>query len=166
MFSKAIAATLLVLGLPSSTTDWGLEALSRDTRTFLNQANELLDRSSGGDTQAMRELAQLLDEHLTLPQSWRHQAAIRGDKKAMLQLIFRSLDTWEPSYYTAFAWINAAYRLGVLNSPGVGRHGYGGDHWCDEKWFAERMEPHRLRRAAAFGDKLYEQVLKHRGGQP
>ena len=154
-----------LLAQPAATTDWGLGDLSRDTRQILGQAQELLDRSSGGDTQAMIELSRLFNESWALRGAWLQQGAIRGDEKAILGLISQSLDSYEPTYYTAFAWITAAHKLGVLKSPKVGRHG---DLWCDEKWFAERMEPLRLWQAAAFGDRLHKRVLKNTegGGQP
>ena len=154
-----------MLAQPPATTDWGLSDMSWETRQFLNEAQELLDRSSGGDTQAMIELAELFRWDWARSENWLYQAAIRGDEKAMVRLISESLDTHEPAYYTAFAWIIAAHKLGVLNSPGVGRHG---DIWCDEKWFAERMEPNRLWQAAAYGDRLHKRVLKNTegGGQP
>ena len=155
-----------LLAQPEATTDWGLGDLSRDTRQILHEAHELLDRSSGGDTQAMIELSHLFNESWALRGSWLYQGAILGDEKAILGLISQSLDSYEPTYYTAFAWITAAHKLGVLNTPVVNLHGYRGDHRCDEKWFAERMEPHRLRRAAAFGDRLHKRVLKNTGGQP
>ena len=78
----------------------------------------------------------------------------------MTALIFHSLDTQGPHYYTAWAWIQAGYKLGVLAHPHVGTYGHGGEGNHDEQWFRERMKPEDLHRAYRHSDRLYRWVTE------
>ena len=160
----AVIVASLILASPSPLLapdhDHGLEDFSRDTAEFLATAQALLDQAQQGDLEAMAGLANLFREDQANPSNWYYQAAIRGHEKAMVALIFHSLDTWGPHYYTAWAWIQAGYKLGVLDHPHVGTYGYGGEGTHDEQWFRDRMKPEDLHRAYRYSDRLYRRVTE------
>lgn len=161
----AVIVASLILASPAPLLapdhDHGLGDLSRDTVEFLATAQALLDQAQQGDLEAMEELANLFRSDRTKTSNWYYQAAIRGHEKSMVSLIFHSLDnTWEPHYKTAWAWIQAGYKLGVLDHPHVGTSGYGGEGTHDEQWFRERMKPEDLHRAYRYSDRLYRWVAE------
>jgi TPR repeat protein len=160
----AVIVASLILASPAPLLapdhDHGLGDLSRDTAEFLATAQALLDQAQQGDLEAMAELANLFREDRSKTSNWYYMAAIRGHEKSMVALIFDSLDNWGPRYYTAWAWIQAAYKLGVLDHPQVGTYGSGGEGIQDEQWFRERMKPEDLHRAYWYSDKLYRRVTE------
>ena len=164
----AIVAVVLLVSSPAKLLapahDHGLGKTSGDLTELLAMAQQLLGRASQGDIEAMYELGKLFRSNWARTGSWFHQAAVRGHEEAMTALIFHSLDYTEPSYYTAWAWIQAGYKLGVLAHPHVGTYGYRGEGTHDEQWFRERMKPEVLQRAYRHSDRLYRWVMENAGG--
>ena len=164
----AVTTVLLLITTPdlvlAPNQDHGLRKLSRDTEEFLVTAQSLLDQAGQGDLEAMRQLAELFSEDRTRTGNWLYQAAIRGHQDAIGELVFDALDTDDPRYYTAWAWIQAGYRLGVLSHPNVGTNRYGGKGIHDERWFSERMKPEDLQRSNRYSDRLYRWVIESTEG--
>lgn len=167
---KTLAAIAIVLIVSSPAKllapahDHGLGKTSGDLVELLATAQELLGKASQGDIEAMYELGKLFRSNRARTGSWFHQAAVRGHEEAMSALIFHSLDYTEQRYHTAWAWINASYRLGVIDHPEVWTAGYRGDHTHNEQWFSERMKPEDLYRAYRHSERLYHWVVENAGG--
>lgn len=164
----AVIAIVVIVSSPAKLLapahDHGLGKTSKDLAELLATAQELLGKARQGDIEAMYGLGKLFRSNRARTGSWFYEAAIRGHEEAMSALIFHSLDYTEPNYFTAWAWIQVAYRLGVTNEPVVWSGGYRGDHTHNGQWFSEQMKPEDLHLANRLSDRLYQLVTENTGG--
>lgn len=128
------------VALTQSTTDWRLETALGDTEVYLDKAGELLKEARAGNTQAMRDLGTLIQDHTLIPRSlttaWWDTAAHRGDEKAMVKLIryyLESENRLHRNLPAAHAWLRVSAAESVTFTWGCKEVTH------DEKWFSEKM---------------------------